>query len=267
MMLSLDVFTLGVPEVQAAHVFYTSVFSPTAADHGQYVNLDMRGTGQVALYGTEALAADADADAEPATSGFRGYIVSYVVSQPSEVETLLEAAARSGAKVLKPAKKSLFGAFSAVFQAPDGAVWKLAAPTKKDTGPAGEPPLPTETGVLLGVAEPKASKAFYAALGMTVDRDYGNKYIDFRPTPGTCRFGLMPRKALANDAGVDEDGAGFRAAVLNRRAESREEVDALLAAAVSAGGQIAVAAGETEWGGYSGHFTDPDGFVWKVASA
>lgn len=265
MTLALDVITLGVPEVHAAHEFYTSVFSPTAADHGQYGNLDMHGTGQVALYGTEALAADADA--EPETSGFRGYVLNCTVNQPSEVEALLDAAARSGAKVLKPPKKMLFAGFSAVFQAPDGAVWKVAAATRKNTGPAGEPPVPTETIAILGVADPEAAKAFYTALGMTVDRDYGNKFIDFRLTPGTCRLGLMPRKALAKDAGVDEDGAGFRAAVFNCRAESREEVDALLATAASAGGTIAVAAGETESGGYAGHFTDSDGFLWKVASA
>jgi hypothetical protein len=144
----------------------------------------------------------------------------------------LHAAVQSGAKVLKLARKGLFGGFSGVYQAPDGAIWKLAAPTKKDTGPAGEPPLPTETGAILGVAEPKVSKVFYEALGMTVDRDYGSKFVDFTLTPGTCRFGLMPRKALAKDAGVGEDGAGFRAAVLKRRAESREEVDAVLTAAV-----------------------------------
>ena len=126
--------------------------------------------------------------------------------------------------------------------------------------------MPTETVANLGVAEPEAAKAFYAALGMSVDRDYGNTFTDYRLTPGTCRLGLMPRKALATDGGIDEDGTGFRAAVFNRRAGSREEVDALLATAVSAGGKIAVAAGETGWGGHSGHFTDPDGFLWKVAS-
>ena len=127
-MLSLDVVTLGVPEVQAARAFYTSAFSPTAADHGQYVNLDLHGTGQVALYTTESLAADADV--EPATSGFRGYLLNAVVSQPSEVETLLNAAVQGGAQVLKPAKKGFFGGFSAVYQAPDGAIWKVAAPTR-----------------------------------------------------------------------------------------------------------------------------------------
>ncbi|ONK16098.1 VOC family protein [Streptomyces sp. MP131-18] len=264
MTLSLDAITLGVPEVHAAQEFYSAAFSPATAAHGQYVDLDMHGAGRIALHGAEALAADADA--EPATSGFRGYVMSCVVSQPSEVEALLDAAVLGGADVLKPAKKGLFGGFSAVCRAPDGAIWKLSAPTKKDTGPAAEPPVPTETAALLGVAAPTASKAFYAALGMTVDRDYGDKYIDFRPAPGTCRLGLMTRKALARDAGVGGDGAGFRAVALNRRAESREEADALLAAADSAGGHVVVAAAETE-GGYSGYFTDPDGFLWQVASA
>lgn len=265
MMLSLDIVTLGVPEVQTAHAFYTSVFHPTDVYHGPHVNLDMHGTGQIALYDSETLAAEADVN--PKTSGFRGYILSYIVDQPSEVKALLDVAVQSGAKVLKPAKKILFGGFSAVFQAPDGAIWKLAASNKKDTGPAEKPPRPTEATVaILGVAEPKASKAFYTALGMMVDRDYGNQYIDFRPAPGTCRLGLMTRRALAKDAGINEDGAGFQATVFTRRAASRDEVDALLAAAASAGGQITVAAGESE-GGYSGHFTDPDGFLWKVVSA
>lgn len=265
MMLSLDVITLGVPDVHAAHVFYTAAFSPAATDYGEFVDLDMHGTGHVGLYGTGALAAEADA--EPDTSGFRGYILSCIVSQPSEVEALLDAAAQNGAKVLKPAKKGLFGGFHAVYQAPDGAIWKLSAAAKKDTGPAADPPLPTEAIVILGVAEPKASAAFYAALGLTVDRDYGNKFVDFQLTPGACRLGLMPRKELAKDAGVDADGSGFRAVVLHRRAESREEVDALLAAAVAVGGRVAVAAAETSWGGYSGHFADLDGNLWKVACA
>ena len=143
----------------------------------------------------------------------------------------------------------------------------MAAATRKDTGPAGERPVPTETVAVLGVAEPEAATAFYAAVGLTVDRDYGSRFIDVRLTPGTCRLGLMPRKALAKDAGIDEDGSGFRAAVVNRRAGSGRRSTPLLATAVSAGGRIAVAAGETEWGGYSGHFTDPAGFLWKVASA
>jgi len=42
-------------------------------------------------------------------------------------------------------------------------------------------------------------------------------------------------------------------------------VDALLAAAVRVGGTIVRPAAEAVWGGYTGAFADPDGYVWEVA--
>lgn len=265
MPLSLDIVVLGVSDTDAARNFYTGVFAPQAVERDCDVGLDMHGTGELGLHRFGALAVDAGA--KPDTAGFRGYVISCIVDQPSQVQALLHAAVERGATVLKPAKKSLFGGFSAVCQAPDGAIWKLASANRKDARSAAEPPVPRETGVLLGVAEPKVSKAFYEALDMSLDRDYGDKYIDFSPAPGACRLCLMQRKVLAKDAGIGPDGDGFGAAILDRRAGSREEVDAVLAAAESAGGQVAVAPREVDRDGYSGHFADPDGFLWKVAVA
>ena len=37
--------------------------------------------------------------------------------------------------------------------------------------------------------------------------------------------------------------------------------------ATSAGGAFVREAAASEWGGYFGHFSDPDGYLWKVASA
>jgi uncharacterized protein len=260
MQLSLDVITLGVPDVEAARAFYSSAFSPTTTADG----LDMHGTGELALRPLDALAADAGTD--PAGRGFRGFVLSCIVAQPSEVEALVDAAVAGGATVLKPAKKGFFGGFSATYRAPDGVIWKLAAPSKKDTGPASDPPRPTETEVILGVAEPKASKAFYEALGMSADRDYGDKFVDFTISEGVCRLGLMPRRSLAKDAGVDADGHGFPAAVLTHGAGSRDAVESILEAAASAGGSVTVAATQGEEGGYAGYFTDPDGYPWKVTT-
>lgn len=42
------------------------------------------------------------------------------------------------------------------------------------------------------------------------------------------------------------------------------EVDAVLATARKAGASVH-AAEQRDWGGYSGYFTDPDGFRWEVA--
>lgn len=270
-MLSLDVIALGVPEVQAARAFYASALSPAVANHGDYVGLDLHGTGEIGLLANDALAEDAgantgtDTGTASVTSGFRGYLMNVIVRQPNEVEALMDAAANGGAKVIKPAKKRLFGEFAAMFEAPDGSVWKLAAESGKNAGPAGSTPSPIETLVIIGVAAPKKSRAFYEALGMTVDRDYGDQYLDFRHAPGSFRLALMTHKDLTKEAKHGSDGAGFRGVVLNRRAESRQEVDATLAEAASAGGTITVPAAEEHWGGYTGHFTDPDGFAWKVA--
>ncbi|MFG1946275.1 VOC family protein [Nonomuraea sp. NPDC048826] len=261
MALTLDVITLGAPEVHAARTFYGTTFSPAIDDDDGSAHLDLHGAGRLTLTAADRLAADAGA--EPAAPGFRGYVLNYVVDQPTEVKTLMDAAVRSGAKVLKPAKKILFGAFSGVFLAPDGAVWKLASATAKDTGPAAESPLPTEITLILGVSAPKASRAFYEALGMSVDRDYGNKYIDFHPAAAATRLCLMERRVLAKDAGTTEDGDGFPSMILDHAAGSREEVDALLSSVAVAGGRITADPAQTS-GGYSGSFTDPDGFRWRV---
>lgn len=45
---------------------------------------------------------------------------------------------------------------------------------------------------------------------------------------------------------------------------SPPEVDAALATARAAGATV-YEAQQREWGGYSGYFTDPDGFRWEVA--
>jgi hypothetical protein len=46
---------------------------------------------------------------------------------------------------------------------------------------------------------------------------------------------------------------------------SEAEVDQLLGEIESAGGQIVKPAHKAEWGGYTGYFADPDGFLWEVA--
>ena len=228
MTLSLDAIVLGAQDPQGARTFYDSALAPAAGK----VRPD-------------------EFDENP--SGFQGYTVSYIVAQPTEVQTVLDAAAAAGATIVKPGKKMLFGAFSGVFQAPDGSVWKVAAPTKKDTGPAAAQPIPTEVAALLGVESPKESKAFYEKLGLTTDRDYGNKYIDFAPVDGSARLGLMTRKALAKDAGVDDGTPGPRNLVLEHRAVSLEASDTVLAAAKAAGATVS-----------GDRFTDPDGYVWRI---
>ena len=45
----------------------------------------------------------------------------------------------------------------------------------------------------------------------------------------------------------------------------RAEVDAAFERIAAAGGTIVKPARVTDWGGYSGYFSDPDGHLWEVA--
>jgi uncharacterized protein len=46
--------------------------------------------------------------------------------------------------------------------------------------------------------------------------------------------------------------------------DNREEVDAVLEQAQSAGATVLELAHERPWGIYSGYFRDPDGHLWKI---
>ncbi len=117
--------------------------------------------------------------------------------------------------------------------------------------------------ITLGVADLEVSRRFYRdGLGLPM-RD-GPDVISFFTTGGTW-LGLYQRDALAADAQVASEGSGFRAFTLAHNVRTREEVDATLEQAVAAGATLQKKAHEADWGGYSGYFADPDGFLWEVA--
>ena len=58
-------------------------------------------------------------------------------------------------------------------------------------------------------------------------------------------------------------GAG--GVTLAQNCAEREQIDAIIARAVSAGASLQKAAVDTDWGGYSGYVADPDGHLWEIA--
>jgi uncharacterized glyoxalase superfamily protein PhnB len=196
--------TLEVPDPAAAGAFCSAAFAPDA---------------RVRFRASEA-----------PTSGFRGFTLSLVVSQPANVDRLIGAALDAGATVLKPVKKGFWG-YGGVVTAPDGTIWKVATSAKKDTGPATRQI--DDIVLLLGVCDVAASKRFYTERGLAVARSFGRKYVEFASPASHVKLALYERRALAKDAGVSPDGAGSHRIVI--------ACDA-------------------------GPFTDPDGFAWEAAS-
>lgn len=82
---------------------------------------------------------------------------------------------------------------------------------------------------------------------------------------GRTWLSLYPRELLAEDATVPAEGSGFRGFTLAHNVGSQEEVDRLLRQIAERGGRIVKPARRADWGGHSGYFADPDGFLWEVA--
>jgi catechol 2,3-dioxygenase-like lactoylglutathione lyase family enzyme len=118
--------------------------------------------------------------------------------------------------------------------------------------------------VTLGVSDLERSRRFYVeGLGLPVREPGGDDvvFVDM----GTMVLGLWSLTNLAEDAGVSPEGNGFRAFSLAHNVPSKEDVDIVLEQAVEAGGRLVKPAKDTFWGGYTGYFADPDGFLWEVA--
>ncbi len=117
--------------------------------------------------------------------------------------------------------------------------------------------------VTLGVTDLERSRTFYERLGW---RGQTVQKTVFYQAGGLIVV-LWGRQDLAADAGVREasSGGGFGGVALAHNVRCRSEVDEVVNAAESAGGEVTSRPGETFYGGYAGYFRDPDGHIWEVA--
>ena len=119
--------------------------------------------------------------------------------------------------------------------------------------------------ITLGVTDLDHSTRFYRdGLGFPV-HDAGGPSITFFAL-SNMMLALYPRAALATETGQGGQGDAEHAFTIAHNVGSRTEVDAVLAEAEAAGARIVKPAAQTFWGGYSGYFADPDGFLWEVAT-
>ncbi len=117
--------------------------------------------------------------------------------------------------------------------------------------------------ITLGVRDLGASIRFYE-IGLGFPRMESPPEVAFFTLNGTW-LGLYGREALAKDATVPSDGEGFEGFALAHNVHTEEQVDAVVAKAVSAGATLVKKPQKVFWGGYSGYFKDPDGHLWEVA--
>jgi uncharacterized protein len=122
------------------------------------------------------------------------------------------------------------------------------------------------SAIMLGVKDVDRAKKFYAeGLGCEIDQDFPG-FVRCSLGEGSSMLALYEWGAAAEDAGVSAEGSGFRGVSFHFITDSTEAVDEVMQTAEAAGGTVVKAAAAAQWGGYFGYFSDPDGYLWKVAT-
>jgi uncharacterized glyoxalase superfamily protein PhnB len=134
-------------------------------------------------------------------------------------------------------------------------MWPLKARTMK----------PKISLITLGVEDLTRSLVFYRdGLGFQ-PHNYteGDQCIMFR-LEGTW-LAIYPRESLAEDARLSSERPIFPGFTLSHNVKTKADADKVFAQAVAAGAAPRKPPQDVSWGGYSGYFADPDGFLWEVA--
>jgi uncharacterized protein len=129
--------------------------------------------------------------------------------------------------------------------------------------------------ITLAVEDLNRALAFYRdGLGLDSSGVVGTEYHDDRSgadgaiamfhLDGGLILTVYPRAELAKDAGVPFASAKSGEFSIGHAVASRDDVDALMASAETAGGKAIGPPRDRPWGIYSGYFTDPDGHLWEI---
>jgi predicted lactoylglutathione lyase len=107
--------------------------------------------------------------------------------------------------------------------------------------------------ITLGVKDLDVARSFYEAIGWKGAQQPDDAVCFFQA--GSMVFGLW----------TELGGHGAPGIELAYNVRSPEEVAVILAEAERAGATIVRSSAIADWGGTSGAFADPDGYVWEVA--
>lgn len=119
------------------------------------------------------------------------------------------------------------------------------------------------TFITLGVSDLEKAKEFYVnVFGWKPIKD--DQGIVFFKLNGLI-LSLFPTDELAKDAGVPNDGNGFKRMTLAINFKSEQEVDVAFTEAVGKGAKSVVKPEKVFWGGYRGYLADLDENLWEFA--
>ncbi|HEX2089375.1 MAG TPA: VOC family protein [Actinomycetota bacterium] len=128
---------------------------------------------------------------------------------------------------------------------------------------------PRITVITLGVDDLERALSFYRdGLGLPTEGIVGEEFehgaVAFFDLQPGLKLAIWPRDDIAHDAGLARTPPSPTEFTIGHNVGSREEVDAVMSEAASAGATIVKAPHDTFWGGYAGYFQDHDDHLWEV---
>lgn len=128
---------------------------------------------------------------------------------------------------------------------------------------------PRITVLTLGVENLERAVVFYRdGLGLPTKGIFGTEFengaVAFFDLQDRLKLAVWPRSSMAADTGIPLRVRSSLELTIGHNVSTKEEVDALMLQAISAGATQIKAPGNTFWGGYAGYFMDPDGHLWEV---
>lgn len=128
---------------------------------------------------------------------------------------------------------------------------------------------PRITVITLEVSNLETALKFYRdGLGWSTEGVIGTEFsggaVAFIPLSNGLQLALYPKQQIVKDANVSEIALSPAEFTLGHNVESKEAVDSVMRTANEAGAEITDTPRDREWGGYSGHFLDPDDHLWEI---
>ena len=129
---------------------------------------------------------------------------------------------------------------------------------------------PRITLLTLGVDDIERALVFYRdGLGFPtkgiIGKEFEHGAVAFFDLQPGLKLALWSRDDLSWDTGIAKTAISPTEFSIAHNVNSKEEVDAVMKQAASAGATIVKSAHETFYGGYAGYFQDPDGHLWEIA--
>jgi len=126
----ISVITLGVADLEGSLAFYRDGLGlPTDGivgrefEHGAVAFFDLSGGLRLALWAQDDIAHDTGLPRHPVSP--TSFTIGHNVRTRQEVDEAMQAAARAGAKVIKPPQDTFYGGYAGYFRDPDGHLWEI----------------------------------------------------------------------------------------------------------------------------------------------